>query len=106
MDIKINYCSVWNYKPRAAGLAEAIKKEFGITPELIPGSNGVYDIIIDKKTIFSKHEVKRFPENDEIIALINKWFYKTIVSLRLFAAYLYFINRESDNQILSFHSYN
>ncbi|MCP3871965.1 MAG: hypothetical protein GY699_02275 [Desulfobacteraceae bacterium] len=52
-------------------MAEAIKKEFGISSELIPGSNGVYDIIIDKKTIFSKHEVNRFPDNDEIIALIK-----------------------------------
>jgi len=73
MDIKINYCSVWNYKPRAASLAETIKKEFGISPELVPGSKGVYDIILDKKTIFSKHQAKRFPDNDEIIALIKTW---------------------------------
>lgn len=72
MDIKINYCTVWNYEPRAAGLADRIKKEFGINPELIPGSNGIYDIIVDEKTIFSKHQTKRFPDNDEIIKLIKK----------------------------------
>jgi len=71
MDIKINYCTVWNYQPRAAGLAEAIQKEFGISPELIPGANGVYDVILDQKTIFSN--AKRFPDNDEIIALIRSW---------------------------------
>lgn len=72
MDIKINYCAVWNYEPRAAGLADIIKKEFGITPKLIPGSKGIYDIIVDEKTIFSKHQTKRFPDNDEIIKLIKK----------------------------------
>jgi len=71
MDIKINYCSVWNYEPRAAGLADAIKKEIGISSELIPGSNGVYDVIMDEKIIFSKNQTKRFPDNDEIIALIQ-----------------------------------
>jgi len=71
MDIKINYCSVWNYEPRAAGLADAIKKEMGISSELIPGSNGVYDVIMDEKIIFSKHQTKRFPDNDEIITLIQ-----------------------------------
>ncbi len=71
MDIKINYCSVWNYEPRAAGLADTIKKELGISPELIPGSNGVYEVIVDGKIVFSKYQTKRFPENDEIIALIQ-----------------------------------
>ena len=71
MDIKINYCSVWNYEPRAAGLADIIKKEFGISPELIPGSNGVYEVIVDGKIVFSKSQTKRFLENDEIIALIQ-----------------------------------
>ena len=71
MDIKINYCSVWNYEPRAAGLADALKKEIGISSELIPGSNGVYDVIMDEKIIYSKNRTKRFPDNDEIIALIQ-----------------------------------
>ena len=71
MDIKIKYCSVWNYKPRAAGLAETLKKELGASAQLIPGSNGVYDVIIDDKTIFSKHQSNRFPENDEIISLLR-----------------------------------
>jgi selT/selW/selH-like putative selenoprotein len=43
----------------------------GISPELIAGSNGVYDVILDEKLIFSKHQTKRFPDNDEIIKLIK-----------------------------------
>ena len=41
-------------------------------PQLIPGSKGIYDVIVDEETIFSKHQAKRFPENDEIIKLIKK----------------------------------
>ena len=73
MDIKINYCSVWNYKPRAAGLADNIKEKFGTSPELIAGSNGVYDIIVDGKTIFSKHKTNRFPDNNEILEMLKGW---------------------------------
>ena len=72
MEIKINYCSVWNYKPRAAGLAEKIKDEIGIDAQLIPGSGGIYDIVVDSNTIYSKSKTKRFPDNDDIIKLINK----------------------------------
>ena len=49
-----------------------IKKELGIIPQLIPGTKGIYEIVVDEKTIFSKHQAKRFPENDEIIKLIKK----------------------------------
>ena len=72
MEIKINYCSVWNYEPRAAGLAEKIKNELGITAQLIPGSKGVYDIVVDENLIYSKHQTKRFPDNDKIIKLIKQ----------------------------------
>ncbi|MCK5837574.1 MAG: Rdx family protein [Desulfobacula sp.] len=43
----------------------------GISPELIAGSKGVYDILLDERLIFSKHQAKRFPDNDEIIKLIK-----------------------------------
>jgi len=38
-----------------------------ITPKLVPGSNGVYDITAGQKKVFSKHAAGRFPENQEII---------------------------------------
>jgi len=73
MDIKITYCSIWNYQPRAAGLADKIKQEFGVISELIPGSKGVYDIVVDNKTIYSKDQTKRFPNNDDIIKLLKNF---------------------------------
>ena len=71
MEIKITYCSVWNYQPRAAGLADLIKKETGITPELIPGSNGIYDIKADNAMLYSKHETGNFPDEADIIDRIQ-----------------------------------
>jgi len=38
----------------------------------VPGSAGVYEITVDGKHLFSKREAKRFPDNEEIIALIEK----------------------------------
>ncbi|MBT3178437.1 MAG: hypothetical protein HOK24_15055 [Desulfobacula sp.] len=52
-------------------MADTLKKEFGIISELIVGSNGVYEVIMDGKTIFSKNQAKRFPDDDEIINLIH-----------------------------------
>ncbi|RMF75248.1 MAG: selenoprotein, partial [Planctomycetota bacterium] len=50
--------------PRAASLADEIKKAHGVEPELIEGKGGVFDVVVDGKLIFSKHETGRFPEPD------------------------------------------
>jgi len=39
--------------------------------ELIPGSNGVFEITVDGKLIFSKAKSGRFPEDGEIAGLIG-----------------------------------
>ena len=71
MDIKIHYCSVWNYKPRAAGLAAQIKDKTGVSAQMVSGSNGIYDVVVDDRIIFSKHKENRFPENAEILDLLK-----------------------------------
>jgi len=53
-------------------LAARIKEEFGIEVELIKGSNGVFDVVADDNLIFSKHEVGRFPDEEEVINLLKK----------------------------------
>ena len=72
MEILIKYCSVWNYQPRAAGLADEIKQETGIVPTLEPGSGGVYDISADGKLLYSKHQTGCFPDNQEILEKIRR----------------------------------
>jgi selT/selW/selH-like putative selenoprotein len=42
-----------------------------VSPELIPGRGGVFDVARDGRRIFSKHEAGRFPEEREILALLR-----------------------------------
>jgi len=53
-------------------LAAAIEAETGTKPELIEGGGGIFDVTVDGERIFSKQEVGRFPESEEILARLPK----------------------------------
>jgi selT/selW/selH-like putative selenoprotein len=53
-------------------LAAAIRSELGVEAELIKGDNGIFDVEVDGRRVFSKHAVGRFPENDEVLALLRQ----------------------------------
>ena len=44
-----------------------IKDEIGVEPELIKGSGGIFDVVVDGRMIYSKHKEGRFPEPYEVI---------------------------------------
>ena len=48
-------------------MADAIKGEFSIEPELIQGGGGIFDVRVDGKLIFSKFQTGRFPEHNEVL---------------------------------------
>ena len=48
-----------------------MKETFDLDAQLIEGSNGVFDVRLDNRLIFSKDQTGRFPENDEIVSLIR-----------------------------------
>jgi len=48
-----------------------LHEAFGAEVELVPGSEGVFDITVDGKTIFSKAATGRFPEDGEVAKLIR-----------------------------------
>ena len=52
-------------------MAERIQKKFKVKPELIEGNNGVFDVKLEDELIFSKYELNRFPEGDEVVDLIK-----------------------------------
>jgi selT/selW/selH-like putative selenoprotein len=52
-------------------LQDAIKEKYGITPSLIEGHGGAFEVSVDGKRIFSKLKTFRFPEHDEIFASID-----------------------------------
>jgi selT/selW/selH-like putative selenoprotein len=49
-----------------------LKERFGVDAELIRGKDGVFDVRVDGKLIFSKHELGRFPEPGEVEAKIER----------------------------------
>ena len=74
MKLSIEYCNVWNYLPRAARMAADLLEKYGndVTElALIPSGGGVYEVNKNGKLMFSKKELGRFPELDEIIAIIE-----------------------------------
>jgi selT/selW/selH-like putative selenoprotein len=48
-------------------LAAEIKKQLGVESELVRGSGGIFKVSVDKKPIFSKQDVGRFPTEKEIV---------------------------------------
>lgn len=53
-------------------MADEIKASYGLTPKLIEGGGGIFDVKVDDKLIFSKHQVGRFPEHHEVLDQIGK----------------------------------
>jgi len=56
-------------------LVTDLKRHFGdsnIEPELEGGKNGIFDVTVDGRRVFSKHEMNRFPESKEIIDAIER----------------------------------
>ncbi len=49
-----------------------MKEKLGAEVELIASSGGVYEVIVDGKNIFSKKMLNRFPEDGEIVGLIQR----------------------------------
>ena len=82
MKIKIFYCVVWNYEPRAVGLAAELKKAYGVDSELVSGKRGDFEVTVDGETVFSRQKLSRFPEPGEVLKIIRKWlFRKKILTL-------------------------
>ncbi len=75
MQIKILYCVVWNYEPRAVSLAAELKDSLDAQVELLSGERGDFEVVIDGELVFSKKSLSRFPEDGEITNLIRPWLF-------------------------------
>ena len=72
MKIEIHYCTDWNYEPNAASLAEELRKNHGVEVKLVPGRNGIFDVLVDGEMVFSKYKAGRFPNYDEVASKLKK----------------------------------
>ena len=53
-------------------MAAELKKQLDVDATMTPGSGGVFDVMLDGKTIFSKKQVGRFPETVEILGMLKQ----------------------------------
>jgi selT/selW/selH-like putative selenoprotein len=51
-------------------LAAEVKQAKGIDATLIKGSGGQFEVVLDGQLIFSKKQLGRFPETEEILSKI------------------------------------
>jgi len=69
MKITIEYCTLWSYEPRAAGLAAEIRKQYPDAEiELIPSRGGRFEISRDGVPIYEKSKTGRHVKPGEILA--------------------------------------
>ena len=52
-------------------MRESIERQFGIKAELIKGMGGVFEISVNDNLLFSKKELNRFPNENEVEDLIE-----------------------------------
>ena len=48
-----------------------IQEARGVEAELVRGGGGVFDVVVDGKLIYSKHQTGRFPDPEEILAKLG-----------------------------------
>jgi len=65
-NIRIEYCVVWNYEPRALRARDLLVERYGIEVELVSGARASFEIIADGKTLYSKLATHRFPDDAEV----------------------------------------
>jgi selenoprotein W-related protein len=72
--LEIEYCTQCRWLLRAAWLSQELlttfAKELGEVA-LIPGTNGIFEVRLEGKTIFSRRQQGRFPESKEVKQLVR-----------------------------------
>jgi predicted Rdx family selenoprotein len=48
-----------------------LKEAFDVDAKLIAGSGGIFDVTVDGKRLYCKHETGKFPDKGEVVALLQ-----------------------------------
>jgi len=71
MHVTIRYCVVWNYEPRASGLAAEVRQAYPeATVQILEGSGGVFEVAKDGVLVFSKRALRRHANPGEVVQLL------------------------------------
>jgi len=72
VSLEITYCQPCGHQPKAVELVNQLLSTYGmplnknLSIVLKPADQGVFDVVLDGKLIFSRKAVGRFPTFDEI----------------------------------------
>jgi len=70
--ITIEYCTVWNYEPRAVGLAAEIRSALpNEEVKLIPSRGGRFEVLRDGVAVFEKSKIHRHAQPGEVLKLLG-----------------------------------
>ena len=48
-----------------------MQETFGVESRLIKGDNGIFEVVVDGKTVFSKYAAGRFPDPGEVVRALG-----------------------------------
>ncbi|PIE58214.1 MAG: hypothetical protein CSA33_04725 [Desulfobulbus propionicus] len=51
-------------------MAAKIEQALGDAPKLIPGSQGVFEVMVDGELVYSKFKTGSFPDEDQLTSLL------------------------------------
>ena len=51
-------------------MAARMKETLSVDAVLVPGGNGVFDVVVDGRLVYSKHETGQFPDEDSLVKAI------------------------------------
>ena len=74
IEIDIEYCEKWNYKPefdRVSKIILSFKQNVKITGNSSPPRTGSFEVLFNNKIIFSKLKLGDFPKASEIYSWFN-----------------------------------
>ena len=73
--ISIEYCTQWNYTPRAVSLAAELAQNYTPLIEtltLIPSKGGCFEVKVDDQLLYSKLATHRHAEEGEVTRLFEE----------------------------------
>jgi len=71
MTITIEYCTYWNYEPRATSLAAEIKDKYpDAEVKLIPSKGGRFEVLRDGVPVYEKSKNGRHAQPGEVLRLL------------------------------------
>lgn len=58
----------------ASGLAATMNDKFGVTPELVDGHNGIYEVTVDGNILYTNGgKCSQLPTNEEVLVAFRKY---------------------------------